>query len=91
MFEDLGVPASLIIPNGIAKILAVIAILTKKSQILKKLAYYGLGLDFISAIVLHLIAGDGRWPTALVALVILIVSFYYDRKLFSISENKVSG
>lgn len=39
MFEGLNMPTFLIIPLGIAKILAIVAILSKKSDLLKKLAY----------------------------------------------------
>ena len=82
MFEGLGMPTALIIPIGVAKLLAVIAILSKKSDLLKKLAYYGLALDFLVAIGSHINSGDGMWPGATVALILLIVSFIYDRKLY---------
>jgi len=82
MFEGLNMPTFLIIPLGIAKVLAIVAILSKKSDLLKKLAYYGLAIDFMVAIVSHLLAGDGNWITALIALIILTGSYIYDRKLF---------
>lgn len=83
MFTSIGAPTALVIPLGIAKLLAVIAILTKQSKLLKRLAYYGLFIDFIAAIVLHLLAGDGNWPMATIALVIAALSFFYDKKLFA--------
>ena len=82
MFEGLNMPTALIIPLGVAKLLAVGAILSKKSDLLKKLAYYGLAIDFIAAIASHFIAGDGQGVPAIIALVILVVSYIYDRKLF---------
>ena len=82
LFNSLGMPVFLIIPLGIAKLLAIIAILSKKSKLLKSLAYYGLGVDFIVAIASHLMAGDGGWPPAMIALVLLSISYFYDRKLF---------
>lgn len=82
LFEGLNMPTALIIPLGIAKLLAVIAILVKKSNLLRKLAYYGLALDFIVAIISHLRSGDGQFIGAVVALVILVVSYIYDRKLY---------
>ena len=83
MFEGLNMPTALIIPLGVAKLLAVVAILTKKSDLLKRLAYYGLGLDFVVAIVSHLVAGDGQVVPAIIALVILVVSYIFDRRIFS--------
>ena len=82
MFEGLNMPTFLIIPLGVAKVLAIVAILSKKSDLLKKLAYYGLAIDFLSAIVSHMLAGDGNWPTALIALILLTGSYVYDRKLY---------
>ncbi len=82
MYENLGFPSSLVIPLGIAKLLAVIAILSKLSPILKKLAYYGLAIDFVLALYAHLSSGDPNWAGALIALVLLVGSFYYDRVLF---------
>jgi len=87
LFTSLGIPAALVIPMGIAKFLAIVAILTKKSDLLKKLAYYGLAIDFSAAIVSHLMAGDGDWPSPLVAMVLLGVSFVYDRKLYQTAND----
>jgi hypothetical protein len=49
---------------------------------LKTLAYYGLALDFVMAIGSDVMAGDGLWMYALVALILLILSYTYDRKLY---------
>lgn len=81
-YNSLGFPSSLVYPLGIAKLLAVVAILTKKVKLLKTLAYYGLALDFVMAIGSHVMAGDGLWMYAFVALILLILSYTYDRKLY---------
>jgi hypothetical protein len=83
IFLALGYPAYLVVPLAALKILGVIAILTKKSEILKNLAYAGFMYDFLLAASAHVNAGDGEYLPALVALVLLGVSFLYDRKLFS--------
>jgi len=49
LFTSLGMPTSIIIPLGVAKFLAVIAIVSGKSVMQKKLAYAGLAVDFILA------------------------------------------
>ena len=81
-FEALGYPTYLIYPLAVAKLLGVLAILTKKSRLLKDLAYAGFFYDFLLAGAAHLHAGDGEFIPAIVALLLLIVSFIYDRKLF---------
>ncbi|WP_424960913.1 DoxX family protein [Ekhidna sp.] len=83
MYEGLGFSGALVIPLGIAKFLAVLAIVTKLSPILKKLAYYGLGIDFILALYAHLSIGDPNWPGPVVAIVLLAGSMYFDRKLYT--------
>ena len=82
-FTNLGFPTYIIYPLAVAKILAVVAILTKKSKILKEWAYAGLFFDFVLAASAHIVANDGEFAPALVAIVLLFVSYTYDRKLFS--------
>lgn len=80
LFEGLGFPVWLIMPLGVAKILAVVAILYGRPQLLKVAAYAGLGLDFIVALVSHFIAADGQWMGAAIALVLLGGSWWFNGK-----------
>ena len=80
MFSGLGAPIMLVIPLGIAKLLAVIAIVSNLSTILKQLAYLGLAIDFLVALVLHLMAGDGYWTLPTIALILVVGSYFYDKK-----------
>ncbi len=82
IFVRFELPLTMIIPLGIAKLLAVIAILTKLSSFLKLLAYLGLLIDFLAAFGNHMNAGDGQWPGPVIAMLLLMVSFIYDRRLF---------
>jgi len=82
VFTKLGYPAYIIYPLAIAKLLGVTAILTKASALLKNLAYAGFFFNFILAAVAHLAVGDGEQMGAIMALVLLTVSFIYDRKVF---------
>lgn len=82
IFNSLGYPAYLVYPLGIAKILGVIAILTKKSRTLKDLAYAGFFYDFILALAAHINARDGGFAFPVIALVLLIVSYAIDRKIY---------
>ena len=81
LFESLGYPASLVIPLAVAKTLAVIAIVSNKSALLKRLAYYGLALDFVLALIAHLMAGDGEFGGAVIALILLAGSYFYNGKV----------
>lgn len=82
MFTSLGFPAALVYPLAIAKALGLIAIWTNKSRILKELAYVGFAVDFLLAAGAHFSVDDGGFAAPIVALVFLVVSFIYHRKLF---------
>jgi len=82
MFESLGVTAAIIYPLAVAKILGLVAIWTNKSRILKELAYIGFAIDFILAISAHLIANHGGSVAPIVALIMVLISYIYHRKLY---------
>jgi len=73
-------------PLAIAKILGVIAILSKKSSTLKEWAYAGFFFDFVLAAAAHLSVGDGEFAPAVVASVVLLVSYFYDKRVFGASS-----
>ena len=81
-FESLNYPTYIIYPLAIAKILAVVAILTKRSALLKEWAYAGLFFDFVLAAAAHIAVQDGDHFGAIIAIVLLVVSYVYDRKVF---------
>ena len=75
-FVILGYPAYIIYPLALAKLLALVAIWTNKSKALKEWAYAGLFFDFILAFFAHFMVNDGEFAPALVATVLLMVSYY---------------
>lgn len=81
MFTNLGVPIEIIYPLAVIKILGIIAIWLIKNQTIKTLAYLGFGLDLVFAIIAHLKAGDGGFYGPIVPLVLLIISYFYYRKM----------
>jgi hypothetical protein len=81
VFTTLGFPTYIIYPLAVAKILGLIAIWTKKSQTLKEWAYAGFFFDFILAASAHIMINDGEFAAALVALVLLLVSYIFEKKL----------
>lgn len=82
VFLELGFPTFIIYPLAVAKILGVIAILSRKVELLKNLAYAGFFYDFVLAAAAHLNAGDGEAGGAIVALVILSVSYFSEKRVF---------
>ena len=86
VFSSLGYPTYVVYPLAIAKILGVIAILSKKSSTLKEWAYAGFFFDFVLAAAAHLSVGDGEFAPAVVASVVLLVSYFYDKRVFGASS-----
>ena len=81
-FASLGYPTYLTYVLAVAKLLGVIAIVTKRSALLKEWAYAGFFFDFVLAMIAHLVAGDGQFFIPIIAIVLLLVSRFYDSKLF---------
>lgn len=82
-FEAYNYPTYLIYPLAIAKLLGVVAILTRKSATLKEWAYAGFLFDFVLAAVAHNVAGDGGEINAVVAIVLLLTSYFLQKSVFT--------
>jgi len=80
-FTKLGYPSYIIYPLATAKILGLIAIWAKLSTNLKEWAYAGFCFDFILALMAHLNVGDGEHIPAIIALVLLSISYIYSKKV----------
>ena len=89
MFTSLGYPAFVIYPLALAKVLGIIAIVTRRSAVLKEWAYAGFFFDFVLAAMGHLYAGDGGFVAPLIAIVLLLVSRFYDSKVFGSIEKSL--
>jgi hypothetical protein len=83
VFEKLGYPAYLVYPLAVAKVLGVIAIVTKRSKALKEWAYAGFFFEFLLALSAHINVGDGEFIPALASLILLLISYALDRKLYN--------
>ncbi len=81
IFTHLEYPPYLVYPLAAAKILGVIAILTKKSKTLKEWAYAGFFFDFILALAAHANAGESVLAPV-IALVLLVASYALDRRIY---------
>ncbi|QXD26070.1 DoxX family protein [Opitutia bacterium ISCC 51] len=80
-FKQLGYPSHIIYPLALAKILAVIAIVSNKVKFLKKLAYAGVFFNLLLAFMAHLVNGDGAGMLAFLGLFLLGTSFVFDKIL----------
>jgi hypothetical protein len=81
MFTDFGYPTYIIYPYAIAKLLGLIAIWFIGSKILKEWAYAGFFFAFILAFFAHIMIGDGEQMGAAMAMIFLIISYIYSKKL----------
>lgn len=71
---------------------ALVLLLPKLPPTLKEFAYAGFGIDFIAAFV-SIWAVDGLVPTAvfpLVAMTILLISYFYYHKIFIARESELA-
>ena len=80
----LGYPIYLIYPLVIAKIAAVIVLLSQKRSLIKEWAYIGLFFEFILAFFAHIMVNDGEYMATLMALVLLAISYIYNRRIFQL-------
>ena len=81
MFEGFGYPTYIIYPYGMVKILGLIAIWFLKDSFLKEWAYAGFFFAFILAFFAHFMIGDGEQMGAVMAMVLLVVSYIYSKKV----------
>lgn len=79
-FQKLGFPAYIVYPLGVAKILGVIAILQPKVTALKEWAYAAFFFELLLAFSAHFVQKDGEQTGALVAIVLLLTSYYFYKK-----------
>lgn len=80
-FVALGYPTYIIYPLAVAKLLGLVAIWTNFSPFLRNLAYAGFFYDFVLAAAGHLMVGDGDAAPAIVAIVLLAVSYWSRAKV----------
>jgi len=85
-FTAFGYPVYIIYPLALAKIGAVIVLLSQKKSSIKEWAYSALFFEFVLAFFAHIMIGDGQQIGAVIALVLLITSYVYGRKLFNLKN-----
>lgn len=78
-YNELGYPTYLIFPMAGAKVLAVVAIISSKSQFLKNLAYAGVFYNLLLAFISHLAISDGAGLLSFLGLILLGISYLFHR------------
>ena len=73
-FVELGFPIWLIYPLAVAKLLGVVAVLSRKQGVLTEWAYAGFFFDAVLAILAHGYAGHGWFGLSFIAAVLVLVS-----------------
>ncbi|KAB1159732.1 DoxX family protein [Tenacibaculum aiptasiae] len=81
MYEAFGYPTYIIYPYGIAKILGLVAIWFLRDTFLKEWAYAGFFFAFILAFFAHVMISDGQQTGAIVAMILLVTSYIYNKKI----------
>lgn len=83
MFTNFGYPTYIIYPYAVAKLLGLFAIWNPNFKVIKEWAYAGFFFAFILAFFAHYMIGDGEQTGALVAMILLIVSYIFNKKIRS--------
>jgi len=81
MFTNFGYPTYIIYPLAVAKLLGVFAIWNPKFDTLKEWAYAGFFFDFVLAFFAHKMINDGEEMGAIMALVLLTVSYLFSKRI----------
>ena len=80
LFKSFGYPTYIIYPYAVAKLLGVFALWNPKFKLIKEWAYAGFFFAFILAFFAHYMIGDGNQTGAIMAMVLLIISYVFSKK-----------
>lgn len=81
MFTNFGYPSYIIYPYAVAKLLGLVALWFVANKTIKEWAYAGFFFAFIFAFFAHIMINDGEQTGAVVAMVLLIISYITHKKI----------
>jgi len=84
-YESFGYPTYLIYPLVIAKVSAVVVLLSQKQSSIKEWAYAALFFEFVLAFFAHVMIADGEHMGAVIAMTLLLISYFTGKSLFKAS------
>ncbi len=79
-FKTFGYPTYIIYPLAIAKLLGLATIWQTKFTTIKEWAYAGFFFNAVLAFFAHYMIGDGEQTGAIIAVVLLLSSYYFGKK-----------
>jgi hypothetical protein len=80
-FTNFGFPTYIIYPLAFAKIMGLIALWFFQTKRIVEWAYAGFFFNFVLAFFAHYMIGDGKQMGAVVALVLLMGSYIFSKKV----------
>lgn len=86
MFTNFGYPTYIIYPYAVAKLLGIFSIWNPNFIKLKEWAYAGFFFAFVLAFFAHFMIGDGEQMGAILALILLIISYIFGNKIKSLTS-----
>ena len=81
MFTNFGYPTYIIYPYAVIKLLGLIALWMPGFKLVKEWAYAGFVFAFILAFFAHYMIGDGEQSGAVLALILLVVSYIFNKRI----------
>lgn len=86
MFTNFGYPTYIIYPYAIAKLMGLVALWIPGLKLFKEWAYAGFFFAFILAFFAHYMIGDGEQMGAVLALVLLLLSYIFYKRTNKIHQ-----
>lgn len=86
-FISLGYPSYLIYPIVVAKLTAVAILLSQKGSLIKEWVYAALFFEFFLAFFAHVMTGDGDQFGAVIAIALLLVSYFLGKKILKVKKS----
>ncbi|EGV44997.2 hypothetical protein BZARG_309 [Bizionia argentinensis JUB59] len=80
-FTNFGYPTYLIYPYAVIKLIGVIVLWVPTLKIIKEWTYAGFFFAFILAFFAHYMIGDGEQIAAVLAIILLLVSYFFNKKI----------
>ncbi|WP_298778674.1 DoxX family protein [uncultured Polaribacter sp.] len=83
MFTNFGYPTYIIYPYAIVKLLGITVLWLFSNKVIKEWAYAGFFFAFILAFFAHIMINDGEQAGAILALILLIISYFSQKKMLN--------
>jgi len=80
-FTSFGYPSYLIYPYAVLKLLGIFALWNPNFKVIKEWAYSGFFFAFVLAFFAHYMIKDGQQTGAVLALVLLTVSYIFNKRI----------